>query len=129
MPNLGEKIHLANLEVDSETLELILGYYSHYSFHPPTIITENSRDLNIAKILPMWDLQYTESIQDEVLIKLLHSCLKLEMSPLFELICLTIARRLNDISQVQKDHKLNLEEYEKPECQVYLKNKYSWANK
>ena len=52
MPNLNEKIYLSELQVDSETLEKIIEYFSHYNFHPPTILLEKSHTLSLLKMLP-----------------------------------------------------------------------------
>ena len=128
IPNPQEKVFLASLEIDSESLEKIIEYFSHHGYSPPTILLEKSCDLSLLKMLPPWDVQFVKDIDEEVLIKLLHSCLKLQASPLLELLCINIASRCRTIEEIQKQMHIRLDPYEAPECQIFLRNKYAWAN-
>ena len=120
---------MANLEVDSETLSLILAYFAHYNFSPPTVILEFNRSLSLLKKVPSWDIEFVSSIDDEVLIKLIHSCLKLDLTPLLQLTCLWIANRFRDMATTEEVHGLSLHEYLAKEVEIYLKQKYQWATK
>jgi hypothetical protein len=126
-PNLHDKIHLSNLEIDSESLEIIISYFSHYNFSPPTILLEKSRSLTLLKLIPSWDIQFIDNIPDEVLIKLVHACFRLAVSPLLELLCIKLAARYKDAKVVETQHKVSFEQLELPEVQAFLKIKFSWA--
>jgi hypothetical protein len=128
-PEINEKYHLAQLEVDTETLSLIVDYFSHYSFSPPTTILESTRSLSLLKKVPPWDVQFITSIGDEVLTKLIHACLKLDLTPLLQLVCLCLASRYKDLVTIEKQHCLSFHEYHSKEVEIYMKSKYSWATK
>lgn len=119
---------MSYLEIDSESIEKVIEYYSHYEFLPPTVLQENSSDLLLLKILPPWDLAFVNDLSDEVLNKLIHCCVRLEITPLLDLLCLSIAARFRDCKETAKQLRLNFDAYEAVESQIYLKNKYAWAS-
>lgn len=108
---------------------MILDYYNHYKFKTPTVLKDNERNSSSFKLLPEWDIDFIKSINDEVLAKLLHCCVKLELFPLLDLICINLASRYKEKDEIEKQHKTNLSVYDTPECEIYMKNKYDWANK
>ena len=106
-----------------------MAYFSHYNFSPPTTILEYTRSLTLLKRLPTWDIQFISSIQDEVLTKMIHVCLKLDLAPLLQLICLHLASRYQDQVNVERQHGLSFHDFLTKDVEIYMKMKYEWATK
>ena len=61
--------------------------------------------------------------------KLIHVCLKLDLAPLLQLICLNLASKYQDQVSVERQHGLSFHDFLTKDVEMYMKMKYDWATK
>lgn len=128
MPDYTEKIFLDSLEIDTMTLELVLAYLEHYSYHLPGIRKKQLESTELTEHLEeAWDSEFIQSIDESVLLKLTLAVNKLAIRHLEDLCFLRIAMLFKNLELDDTEAEFavdvrNLEEHEE-----FIKKMSFWA--
>ncbi|CAG9317566.1 unnamed protein product [Blepharisma stoltei] len=97
IPDVSSPIYLDALEIDSETLDMIIDYLSYHRYNPP-VYRALAKDIDIKTYIDPWDRYFFEKTSQENQLKLLLAAKRLDLYPLQTLICIEIACYLKDLN-------------------------------
>ena len=92
------------LEIDSDTLEIIIKYLEHYANEEPKNIQKPLKTGDLSKVLEPWDFEFISKISLENTIDLVNAANYMDIGSLLQLSCCRIASEMVDkpVDEVQK---------------------------
>ena len=111
------------LEIDSDTLEIIIKYLEHYSNEEPKNIQKPLKTGDLSKVLEPWDFEFISKISLDKAIDLVNGTNYLDIPSLLQLSLCRIGSEMLDkpIEEVQKKFEIDCDmtEEEKKEYDKY----------
>ena len=111
------------LEIDSDTLEIIIKYLEHYSNEEPKNIQKPLKTGDLSKVLEPWDFEFISKISLDKAIDLVNGTNYLDIPSLLQLSLCRIGSEMLDkpIEEVQKKFEIecDMTEEEKKEYDKY----------
>ena len=112
------------LEVESDTLEMIIKYLEHYENEEPKEIPKPLKSGDLSKVLEPWDFEFISQISLEKVPDLVNGANYMDIPSLLQLSLCRIGSEMLDkpIEEVQKTFRIDVDmtEEEKKEYDKYL---------
>jgi len=111
------------LEIESDTLEVIIKYLEHYANEEPKEIPKPLTSSDISKVLDPWDFEFISKVSLEKVIDLVNGANYMDIPSLLQLSLCRIGSEMLDkpIEEVRKNFKIDddMEEDERKEYDKY----------
>ena len=77
-------------QIDTQTFEQLVKYMTHHTKHPEDHL--NHKD--VLDDISEWDIEYCSNLDNELLFKVILACNYLDIKPLLQLTCKTVAQKI-----------------------------------
>lgn len=123
----NQEVDVGNLDIDTETLKLILSYCHHHGYVSPPALPAPLGKPSLKDICEPWDKDFAEELNDDLLLKVCLGAKALGVASLVQLLAASIAQvfRLKDEDAVGElvQEELHVEEA----SEEFLKGLFWWA--
>lgn len=125
--DLEEEIDLGILEIDGDSLQLILNYCEHHQYIETELYQNTVSNSNFASfIADPWDVELIECLDTEQVLRLLKAANKLAIKPLVELISVKIASVFAGKSIEGYKSMIDMDVTVNKAQESWLKREYTW---